>query len=55
MSWNPTNDPDCINDRTDAPIETVIVPRRRDVGGFDVMRALPATERRAVGPFVRFS
>ena len=54
MSWNPTNDPDCINDRTDAPIETVIVPRRRDVGGFDVMRALPATERRAVGPFVFF-
>jgi redox-sensitive bicupin YhaK (pirin superfamily) len=32
----------------------VIVPRRRDVGGFDVMRALPSAERRAVGPFVFF-
>jgi redox-sensitive bicupin YhaK (pirin superfamily) len=54
MSWTPTNDPDCVNDRTAGTVETVIVPRRRDVGGFDVMRALPAEERRAVGPFVFF-
>ena len=54
MSWTPTNDPDSINDRSGAPIETVIVPQRRDVGGFDVMRALPSAERRAVGPFVFF-
>jgi redox-sensitive bicupin YhaK (pirin superfamily) len=32
----------------------VIVPHRRDVGGFDVMRALPSAERRSVGPFVFF-
>src|SRR4051794_14994633 len=34
-------------------IDTVIVPRVRDLGdGFQVRRALPAAERRAVGPFV---
>ena len=54
MSWNPTNDPQCITDCNSAFIETVIVPRRRDVGGFDVQRALPSMERRAVGPFVFF-
>jgi len=34
-------------------IEAVIVPRTRDLGdGFEVRRALPAAERRMVGPFV---
>jgi redox-sensitive bicupin YhaK (pirin superfamily) len=34
-------------------IETIIVPRVRDLGdGFQVRRALPAVERRMVGPFV---
>src|SRR5215469_3940329 len=33
----------------------IIVPRTRDLGdGFEVRRALPAAERRAVGPFVFF-
>src|SRR4051794_16096816 len=36
-------------------IETVIVPRTRDLGdGFTVRRALPAVEKRMVGPFVFF-
>jgi redox-sensitive bicupin YhaK (pirin superfamily) len=36
-------------------VETTIVPRTRDLGdGFTVRRALPATERRMVGPFVFF-
>ena len=35
-------------------VEHVIKPKRRDVGGFDVRRALPAAECRAVGPFVFF-
>jgi redox-sensitive bicupin YhaK (pirin superfamily) len=35
-------------------IETVIVPRARDIGGFEVRRALPAPGRRMVGPFVFF-
>src|SRR5215813_14115933 len=54
VSWQPTTDPECIVESTGGPIDTVIVPRRRDLGGFDVMRALPAAERRAVGPFVFF-
>ena len=34
-------------------LEVVIVPRTRDLGdGFEVRRALPASERRMVGPFV---
>jgi redox-sensitive bicupin YhaK (pirin superfamily) len=35
-----------------AAIETVIVPRTRDLGGFEVRRALPSRQRRMVGPFV---
>jgi redox-sensitive bicupin YhaK (pirin superfamily) len=37
------------------PIETIIVPRTRDLGGgFEVRRVLPSGERRTVGPFVFF-
>jgi redox-sensitive bicupin YhaK (pirin superfamily) len=54
MSWNPTLDPDCpTGDSVDA-IETVIVPRARDLGGFEVRRALPAPRRQMVGPFIFF-
>jgi redox-sensitive bicupin YhaK (pirin superfamily) len=35
-------------------IETVIVPRAHDVGGFEVHRALPAREKHMVGPFIFF-
>jgi redox-sensitive bicupin YhaK (pirin superfamily) len=36
-------------------IETVIVPRARDLGdGFEVRRALPSAQRRMVGPFIFF-
>jgi redox-sensitive bicupin YhaK (pirin superfamily) len=35
-------------------IETVIVPRAHDIGGFEVRRALPARERQMVGPFIFF-
>jgi redox-sensitive bicupin YhaK (pirin superfamily) len=36
-------------------LDAVIVPRSRDIGdGFHVRRALPAAERRMVGPFVFF-
>jgi redox-sensitive bicupin YhaK (pirin superfamily) len=44
MSWNPEN----------PSIETVIVPRARDIGGFEVRRALPAPKRQMVGPFIFF-
>lgn len=54
MSWNPAIDPDCPKgDAVDA-IETVIVPRARDLGGFEVRRALPAPKRQMVGPFIFF-
>jgi redox-sensitive bicupin YhaK (pirin superfamily) len=33
-------------------IELVIEPRRRDLGGFEVARALPYAKRRMVGPFI---
>jgi redox-sensitive bicupin YhaK (pirin superfamily) len=33
-------------------IDLVIDPRRRDLGGFEVARLLPATARRMVGPFI---
>ncbi|MEM9317532.1 MAG: pirin family protein [Pseudomonadota bacterium] len=54
MSWNPALDPDCpIGEDIDA-IETVIVPRARDLGDFEVRRALPAPKRQMVGPFIFF-
>lgn len=54
MSWNPlvqTHVP--IGDSVDL-IDTVIVPRARDLGGFEVRRALPAPKRQMVGPFIFF-
>jgi redox-sensitive bicupin YhaK (pirin superfamily) len=40
---------------TNSAIETVIMPRTRDLGdGFEVRRALPSAQRRTVGPFVFF-
>ena len=53
MSWNPTQNPDCPLDRLDS-IETLIIPRARDLGGFEVRRALPAPQRQMVGPFIFF-
>jgi hypothetical protein len=54
MSWNPALDPDCpTGDAVDA-IDTVIVPRARDLGDFEVRRALPAPKRQMVGPFIFF-
>jgi redox-sensitive bicupin YhaK (pirin superfamily) len=35
-------------------IEQVIVPRVRDIGDFEVHRALPAAERQMIGPFIFF-
>ena len=54
MSWNPLLPPGA--DAPDSPdgIETVIVPRARDLGGFEVRRALPAPQRQLVGPFIFF-
>ncbi len=54
MSWNPALDPHCPTDDAVDAIETVIVPRARDLGGFEVRRALPAPRRQMVGPFIFF-
>jgi redox-sensitive bicupin YhaK (pirin superfamily) len=35
-------------------LETVLLPRTHDIGGFEVRRALPAKERQLVGPFIFF-
>jgi redox-sensitive bicupin YhaK (pirin superfamily) len=52
--WNPLLDPSVpVGDQVDA-IETVIVPRARDLGGFEVRRALPSAQRQMVGPFIFF-
>jgi len=43
MSFNPN-----------ASVQTLIIPRARDLGGFAVRRALPAPRRQMVGPFIFF-
>jgi redox-sensitive bicupin YhaK (pirin superfamily) len=54
MSWNPLLDPEIpIGDQVDR-IDTVIVARARDLGGFEVRRALPSARRQMVGPFIFF-
>ncbi len=35
-------------------IETLIIPRAHDIGGFEVRRALPSQQRQMVGPFIFF-
>jgi hypothetical protein len=54
MSWNPALEPSCPDAGSLDAIETMIVPRARDLGGFEVRRALPAPERQMVGPFIFF-
>ena len=47
MSWSP-------NHHGQSPVETLIIPRARDLGSFEVRRALPSPERQMVGPFIFF-
>lgn len=54
MSWNPGIEPGCPDQISVDAIETLIVPRARDLGGFEVRRALPAPKRQMVGPFIFF-
>ena len=54
MSWNPSHDPQCPNADNADLIETMIIPRARDLGGFEVRRALPSSKRKMVGPFIFF-
>ncbi|SEO90492.1 pirin family protein [Aquisalimonas asiatica] len=54
MSWNPALTPGCPDEIGVDAIETLIIPRARDLGGFEVRRALPAPKRQMVGPFIFF-
>jgi redox-sensitive bicupin YhaK (pirin superfamily) len=54
MSWQPSNDPIPGDKLSCDSIEHVIVPRARDLGGFEVRRALPAAAKQMVGPFIFF-
>ncbi len=54
MSWNPALAPVCPDRDSVDSIETLIIPRSQDLGGFEVRRALPAPSRQMVGPFIFF-
>lgn len=52
MSRNPALDPDSPTGNAVDAIDTVIVPRARDLGGFELRRALPAPYREELGHLV---
>ncbi|MDZ4842444.1 MAG: pirin family protein [Hyphomicrobium aestuarii] len=54
MSSHDAHDPKPGDRAACALIEQVIVPRARDLGGFEVRRALPAAGKQMVGPFIFF-
>jgi redox-sensitive bicupin YhaK (pirin superfamily) len=51
MSWLECDEPKDTTGKCTA-IQTRIVPRARDLGGFEVRRVLPAASRMMVGPFI---
>ena len=54
MSALPDRDPIPGDAQSCQAIDQVIVPRARDLGGFEVRRALPSAQRQMVGPFIFF-
>src|SRR5687767_3685078 len=54
MSWHSAEEPEAKTPPACKALQNVIVPRPRDIGGFEVRRVLPSLERRSVGPFVFF-
>jgi redox-sensitive bicupin YhaK (pirin superfamily) len=50
----PATDPILGDTRSCNALELVIAPRARDLGGFEVRRALPHGKRQMVGPFIFF-
>ena len=54
MAWQMPDEP-FVDPEPGSAVETLIVPRTRDLGdGFEVRRALPSVRRRMVGPFIFF-
>lgn len=54
MSWLTADDPRPGDKLSCDAIEMIIVPRARDLGGFEVRRALPSARRQMIGPFIFF-
>ncbi len=52
MSFFPGNDPQAGDAYACDAIETLIIPNAKDIGGFEVRRALPTARRKLVGPFI---
>jgi redox-sensitive bicupin YhaK (pirin superfamily) len=54
MSFFPGNDPQPGDAFACDAIELMVIPNAKDLGGFQVRRALPTAKRRLVGPFIFF-
>jgi hypothetical protein len=54
MSFFPGNDPRAGDAFASDQIELMVIPTSKDIGGFEVRRALPTVKRRLVGPFIFF-
>ena len=54
MSFFPGNDPELGDAFACDQIELMVIPNAKDIGGFEVRRALPTARRRLVGPFIFF-
>ncbi|MEP4255593.1 MAG: pirin family protein [Nitratireductor sp.] len=54
MSFFPGNDPRPGDASGCDAVELMVVPNARDIGGFEVRRALPTARRRLVVPFIFF-
>lgn len=54
MSFFPGNDPEPGDALASDQIELMVLASAKDIGGFEVRRALPNARRRLVGPFIFF-
>ena len=54
MSWHAAIEPKCETEAKISQIETLIIPRVRDLGDIVVRRVLPSSRRQMVGPFIFF-
>ncbi len=54
MSFFPGTDPEIGDKFACDAIELMVIPSAKDIGGFEVRRALPTAKRRLVGPFIFF-
>jgi redox-sensitive bicupin YhaK (pirin superfamily) len=54
MSFFPGTDPEPGDAFACDSIDTLIIPKVSDIGGFEVKRALPSVKRKLVGPFIFF-